>query len=467
MDTVIDYNLVCNRYIESLEEILGTFQSLTPTDILMSLNLLHNVFTTLWGYLCFSARERIKPVVPKEWGASLHIAVPSEVNNSFLVLEGIAKDASQFVHRVNLQESYAVQEIGIGYKAAKSIVGFLFSEKCIWMREHPETVLEAELQCTDYRMIDSKMFVEDSVYIDYHKDKLFDGVTRIDGLFVEAGKHELGWQDKIDSYFGVTSWNKVWWESVLHKRYFAFCTRYLGLNSDNTFERPQVMSDCFKGRLKFNVNTEILLNEPHNVTELAKKVLLLSVLDMPVGATLEEFAQKYKIATYLMCQVWTRIGNDGTEERLKKLVQRANSEDFLNAYLNKPRTVTKELKLPESLEGAVAGVGVPIFQRFRDVRHQREGTFDFLTVEISLITSKGNEPFEIVRHNLQDMSRAVMERVARSPRIQGKELLLKSLYVKEYETNREHTFLVAHVEFKPGLESALSPGKDSKKLKLK
>ena len=110
--------------------------------------------------------------------------------------------------------------------------------------------------------------------------------------------------------------------------------------------------------------------------------------------------------------------------------------------------------------GDVLGtIDKPQFERYRDKAHRRKYTFDYITVDVSLLTRYGKQSLQVARKHLPELKARVMEAVRATKRLADKPLLQDLLYVKEFSVSGSGYIITALVEFKPGAEEALSEGK--------
>lgn len=458
MDAGVDCKALYYEYLAQVEKLIKEKEKLSATDVFRGFNLLHDMVLTAQWYMTSTSRVAadLEHISVKTWVWDIKVLAPAKVQDAFAELHAFAGDMTVAGQYMKSAEGDAIAALETNTNNAKLVGEFLFSTNICDMRLNTVDIDEANYQCARYYQSSRKFFIEPYDYITYRKNKLFDGVTRIKGLFVEAGKHASGWQDEIDGYFGVSSWNASWCEGFVTKQHVQLRGCHFGVNTDLLFCGLKIEGSGFYNKSIYRADPERLVSLPTTATIFARRIATLAVLDMSVDGTVSDFVQKFRVVCYLMCQIWSRISDAGTEAKLKGFVQVFNSDEFPKEFERGTNgTNNPPVTLPDSINLYVAGIDAPAFLRFRDIEHRTKQEFDYITVDIPLITSKGEESFRVVKRNLQDLSRSVMEKISKCSIMRDKELLVQSLYVKEYAVNKAHTLLTAYVEFKPGMSQAV------------
>lgn len=183
----------------------------------------------------------------------------------------------------------------------------------------------------------------------------------------------------------------------------------------------------------------------------------LALFEMPEGVCITDSDYDYvKVVAKILYLIWNYYRtrhDDAATSVITGYVRSFFVEKLVGGKLCF-NEVTSSAAL--TLGDVLGTIDKPQFERYRDKAHRRKYTFDYITVDVSLLTRYGKQSLQVARKHLPELKARVMEVVRATNRLKDKPLLQDLLYVKEFSVSGSGYVITALVEFKPGAEEALS-----------
>lgn len=222
---------------------------------------------------------------------------------------------------------------------------------------------------------------------------------------------------------------------------------YLGFNSADKFsvvahEQGQLRPN------KLRMPTDVLLRSLRTREDFRLLVCTFAMSDIPIGASITEYPKSVRRVAYLVCRYVERLRGENAMRVVKGFISVFSKEETASRA---KAEVSKALELSK----VIASVDAPRFERYRDKQHRTNTTFDYLTVDVSLLTCFGLQSLQVVKREQRRLCQLVMDRVSGDARMRDKPLLLKLLYVRELQVSGGGYIVTAIVDFKPGVENLL------------
>lgn len=186
----------------------------------------------------------------------------------------------------------------------------------------------------------------------------------------------------------------------------------------------------------------------------------LALFEMPEGARITDPDCDYvEVVAWVLYLIWNYYRTRHDDAATSVITGYVRS--FFVEKLVEGRLRFDEITSSSALTlGDVLGtIDKPQFERYRDKTHRRKYTFDYITVDVSLLTRYGKQSLQVARKHLPELKARIMEVVRATNRLKDKPLLQNLLYVKEFSVSGSGYVITALVEFKPGAEEALSEDK--------
>ncbi len=329
---------------------------------------------------------------------------------------------------------------------------YLFSEEYI---EHARGNEEYTTLLSSYSLIykaKPTLFISPKEYEDVSRPSKC--ATRVRVLWEQAQLEHLTWsQVTAKSIFG-DSYNPKMLLAYARKVFVRAGGRPIGFDQSGTYcvplkskehlTMPHVyVPDNILGQLLY---TDMTFRDTVYATALA---------DMPVGANIALYPKKVCVTAHLFANYVRRMQGDDMYRLILDYIA-----DF---FSGPPQTGASDIGLSD----VIAIVDNPRFERYNDKAAWKPGTFDYVTVDISLVAHYGKAALEVVRQNQKALANIVMNRIRSTRRMQGRRLLADLLYVKEFQISGRGFVVTALVEFKPGVEKLLQECVDAMELEKK
>ena len=177
----------------------------------------------------------------------------------------------------------------------------------------------------------------------------------------------------------------------------------------------------------------------------------LALLDMREGATISEYYEKCLQVAYLTTHHCLRLSPTWAEP-----IKWHSERLFIMPSVSKTMNLAAQRPQELILEDVIAIIERPNFESYKDGTPHKPGSFDYITVEVSLVHKYGRKSLEIARNHNKRLKELIMEKVTKALSARHKEGLAQYLYVKELTACGGGYTISALVEFKPGLEEILT-----------
>lgn len=188
----------------------------------------------------------------------------------------------------------------------------------------------------------------------------------------------------------------------------------------------------------------------------------LALFEMPGGACITDSDYDYvEVVAQVLYLIWNYYRtrhDDAATSVITGYVRSFFVEKLVEGRLRFDE-VTSSSSSALTLGDVLGTIDKPQFERYRDKAHRRKYTFDYITVDVSLLTRYGKQSLQVARKHLPELKARIMEVVRATNRLKDKPLLQNLLYVKEFSVSGSGYVITALVEFKPGAEEALSEDK--------
>lgn len=232
-------------------------------------------------------------------------------------------------------------------------------------------------------------------------------------------------------------------------------THYFGYNDDGKYA---IRTRAFPGHSENTLfQLEGFYPEQASKSRIAFRTAVcnLALLDMEQGADLNAYVRKVRQVSYLVLDYF-KLNRPDTYYTVKGYI----GELF-------PEPVDRERLIRDSLTGdrsvlkdVIAMIDRPHFEKYKDVERRGKYSFDYITVETSLVHRCGKKGLATIKAHIEEFKALIMDVVAESSKLKHTPELLDYLYVKELTAYGGGHMVSVLIEFKPGLEEAVT-GKSS------
>lgn len=297
-----------------------------------------------------------------------------------------------------------------------------------------------------------KTYITPREYMDKQGDRRYTHMNRVRMLWEQVAFEDLDWEEKALRSMNCRSIDSAKLASYAKQVCLIAGrgTSILGFNNAGFFT-DSLSKASVEGREILRVRPDAFTYALHTRGNFRDVACCLALADMPMGASIDEFSRHVRRVCYLMCNMYGRRDGINTRNLAVGFAAAMSFDDTApGPYIPKNGELRGTLSLVD-----VITIERPQFEQYRDKRHRGLSTFDYVTVDITLVTTYGAQAMDLVKKNVGLLKELIMDRVRAAPRLREKKLLADLLYVKELQA-AHNSLITAWVEFKPGAEEAIN-----------